>query len=93
MTDSTLLFTGILLGGLVIAGIGALVAYMNEKKMPSMKSVVRDFIIGGVLMLLVLQLVPDTFESAVSNLPNMKDVFSGVSGANEMEIQVGLPRF
>jgi hypothetical protein len=98
MADTALFFPGIALGGFLIATIGAASAYFTEKKMPTMKSVMRDFIIGGILVLLLLQLVPDSLKSVADYLPSFKTILSGGamgldSVTNEMEIQVGVPRF
>jgi len=92
---------GIALGGVAIASVGAASTYFVEKAKPTVKSLMRDFIIGCVLFLMILQLLPDSMQSLTSLLPSAASVktgmesimSSGAEAASEMEIQVGLPRF
>ena len=64
----------------------------------------RDFIIGSVLVLMLIQLLPDSIQQVASFLPSFSSVATMVGGAaetvasaaaatNEMEIQVGVPGF
>lgn len=90
--QDNLMVTGMSLGGLLIAVLGAIVHYSTEKEAPKAKSVIRDFIIGAVLVLLLLQLIPDSVTSVVES------VMSGggsllASSTPEMDIQTGVPGF
>ena len=98
MSASTTNLLGMGIGGSVIASLGAATAYATEQKMPSVKSLVRDFIIGAVLVLLILQLLPDSMTSLSSFLPSLSTVTHALSGggstsAPDMDIQVGIPKF
>ena len=88
---------GILLGGSVISTVGAGTSYYVEKKKPSTKSILRDFIIGAVLMMLVFQLLPESSSSMVSSLASMMPMAGGflTSGGviEDMEVNVGVPNF
>lgn len=66
----------------------------------------RDFIIGSVLVLMLIQLLPDSIQQVASFLPSISTFQNLVGGASEavqaaaastassdMEIQVGVPGF
>jgi|CryBogDrversion2_11_1035321.scaffolds.fasta_scaffold32621_2 hypothetical protein len=101
---SSLLAAGIVIGGVSIAGVGAASTYYMENKKPSIKSIMRDFIIGSILVLMLVQLLPDSIQHVAGFLPSLSSVATMVGGAteslttasaavNEMEIQVGVPGF
>ncbi len=86
---------GILIGGSLISALGAISTFNIENKKPTMKSLSRDFIIGSVIFLLIMQLLPESSLSVInyvislipSGLPTL------VSPVDDMDIQVGLPKF
>ena len=84
---------GMLLGGSVVSALGGVAEYMKEKEMPSYKSLVRDFLVGAVLVLFLLQIVPDSMTSLVSALPSLPEIPSLTGGSIEPELQVGPARF
>jgi hypothetical protein len=93
---------GIASGGLLIASVGAAASYYMEKNKPTVKSIMRDFIIGSVLVLMILQLLPDSIQQIANFIPNVssfsssdlvKEFTSTVVPSNDMEIQVGIPGF
>lgn len=98
-----MLAAGIAIGGVTIAGVGAASTFYMENKKPSIKSIMRDFIIGSVLVLMLIQLLPDSIQQVASFLPSFSSVATMVGGAaaetvaaaasNDMEIQVGVPGF
>jgi RsiW-degrading membrane proteinase PrsW (M82 family) len=97
---SSTLAAGIALGGVTIAGLGAASVYAIEKKQPTVKSIMRDFIIGCVLVLMLLQLLPDSVHTMMGFLPSVSSMVGGAvamasstNPLNEMEIQVGVPGF
>jgi RsiW-degrading membrane proteinase PrsW (M82 family) len=100
---STTLAAGIALGGVIISGLGAASIYALEKKQPTVKSIMRDFIIGCVLVLMLLQLLPDSVSTMMGFLPSVSSVVGGAVAmasaatgkepSNDMEIQVGVPGF
>jgi RsiW-degrading membrane proteinase PrsW (M82 family) len=90
------LVVGILFGGALISSLGAISSYSVEKKQPTMKSVMRDFIIGSVLFLLIMQLLPESSASLLSyftSLSFLSAMPSMSGGAEDLDIQVGLPEF
>jgi len=100
--SSTMLAAGIAIGGVTIAGVGAASTFYMENKKPTIKSIMRDFIIGSVLVLMLIQLLPDSIQQIASFLPSLSSVATMVGGAaetvaatasNDMEIQVGVPGF
>lgn len=95
---SSTLAAGITLGGVTISSLGAASTYMLEKKQPTVKSIVRDFIIGCVLVLMLLQLLPDSASSIAGFVASFTKMVGGnltsMSDAGpELEIQVGPPGF
>ena len=95
--SSTQLVLGMIIGGSIISSLGAAATYYTQKEKPKLKGLMRDFIIGAVLILLLLQLIPDsmsTFFTGVqdavsSGLPMLK----GGGEAPDMELQTGVPGF
>ena len=84
---------GILIGGTLISGLGAISSYNIENKIPSVKSVSRDFIIGSILFLLIMQLLPESSSSIIGYLTSMVSLGSITSPVDDMDIQIGIPQF
>jgi hypothetical protein len=84
---------GMLLGGTVVSALGGVAEYMKEKEFPSYKSLVRDFLVGAVLVLFLLQIVPDSMTSLVDSLPTMPQFGSMISASADPDLQVGPARF
>ena len=91
---------GIVTGGLLISALGGVAEYMREKEIPTYKSLIRDFLIGAVLVLFLLQIMPDSMASMFSYLPSMKSISDAVPSASNMisgdagpDIQLGPARF
>ncbi len=85
-----------ILGGAVVSSLGGVAEYMREKEMPSYKSLVRDFLVGAILVLFLLQIVPDSMTSLVNALPALPEVpglGSIAGGSVEPDLQVGPARF
>ena len=97
MSSSTL-FTGMLLGGVIISTLGAASTYYLEEKAPSAKSVTRDFIIGAAMLAMILQLLPEsseyfiTYALSLAPLSLLKNIQTG-KGDPEMEVKLGVPKF
>ena len=90
------LVVGILFGGALISSLGAISSYSVEKKQPTMKSVMRDFIIGSVLFLLIMQLLPESSTALLTYLTSFipfNFISSTILQKEELEIQVGMPQF
>lgn len=89
---------GMLLGGIVVSVLGGVAEYMKENKreFPSYKGIVRDFLVGAVLVLFLLQIVPESMESLVASLPALPGIpdLGGITGGSvEPDLQVGPARF
>jgi hypothetical protein len=86
---------GIIIGGTLISALGALSTYNVENKKPTMKSITRDFIIGSVLFLLIMQILPESSLSMIqyvtSFIPSSLPTLS--TSVDDMDIQVGIPKF
>jgi len=87
-----------IIGGVVISTLGAGSTYFLEEKKPSVKSVGRDFIIGSIMVMMILQLLPESstylIEFILSLVP--LSLFSAAKeggGDMDMEVKVGVPRF
>jgi hypothetical protein len=86
---------GILFGGTLITGLGLISTYTVEKKEPTIKSLSRDFIIGSVLFVIIMQLLPESSSSLLTYLTSLVSFssFSSVIPTDDVEIQVGIPKF
>jgi len=97
--DSTQVL-GIVAGGAFVSALGGAAEYMREKEVPGYKSFVRDFLIGAVLVLFLLQIVPESMGTLFSYLPSLKGLSSAVpsvsmdlGGDAGPDLQVGPARF
>jgi hypothetical protein len=94
--SSTQLVIGMIIGGSIISSVGAAATYYTQSEKPKLKGIMRDFIIGAILILVLLQLIPDsmnTFFTGVqdvvsSGLPMLKG-----GEVPDMELQTGVPGF
>jgi hypothetical protein len=91
-----------MLGGSLLSLISAGGSLVLEKKRPSMKAVARDFILGAILFLLILQLLPDStskllgYITAFVSVPAVSmvtDPLGAVTLSEDVEVKVGVPRF
>ena len=85
------------LGGTTISVLGGIAEYMKEKEMPRVKGILRDFIIGAVLTLLLFQLLPESMNEisqSFTSLGSLTSVLPSMSsGGVDPELQVGIPKF
>ncbi len=86
---------GMVFGGSVISALGASSTYFMEKQKPKLKTILRDFIIGAVLVMMLLQVMPETttsmFQGVSSVISSLPEVSS--SSLSDLEIQTGVPKF
>jgi hypothetical protein len=86
-----------IIGGVVISSLGAGSTYFLEEKMPTVKSVGRDFIIGAIMVMMIIQLLPESsafliqYVLSLVPLSLLSKVQTG--GEPDMEVKVGVPRF
>jgi len=108
MTDSSLYWIGGVGSGVFISGLSAGGMWLLESKKPTAKTVARDFILGGILFFILLQLVPEStmslltgiiafvpVASAAAAAPLVENVIETINDAvaDEVEVRVGVPRF
>jgi hypothetical protein len=98
--SAQLLIPAMILGGVVISSLGAGTMIFLEETSPSVKTVSRDFIIGALMMMMILQLLPESSEymvtMAMSLIPVSLFAKAQTGGAEpepEMEVKVGVPNF
>ena len=91
---------GIVAGGLFVSALGGIAEYMREKEMPSYKGLARDFLIGAVLVVFLLQIMPESMSSILSFLPSLKGLTDAVPSVSTMtggdagpDLQIGPARF
>lgn len=69
---------------------------MKEKEFPTYKAIARDFLVGAILVLFLLQIVPDSMTFLVDMLPplpEMPSLGSMSGGGVDPDLQVGPARF
>jgi hypothetical protein len=104
--SAQLLIPAMILGGVVISSLGAGTMYFLEEVKPSVKTVARDFIIGAVMMLMIVQLLPESSEYMITTIMGLIPLSVSVSAlatpevqqkgggdTGEMEVKVGVPNF
>jgi hypothetical protein len=90
---------GIIAGGLLISSLGGVAEYMREKEMPSYKGLIRDFLIGAVLVVFLLQIMPDSMANVFTFLPTFKGLSDAVPSVGSLggdagpDLQIGPARF
>ena len=89
---------GIAAGGVMTSALGGVAEYMREKEMPSYKGLIRDFLIGAVLVIFLLQIMPDSMSSILSYMPSLKGITDSVPtgailGDAGPDLQIGPARF
>lgn len=90
---------GMAIGGLLVSALGAGAEYMREKEIPSYKGIIRDFLIGAVLVIFLLQIMPDSMANLLNYLPSMKSITDSVPSVQDItgdsgpDLQLGPARF
>jgi hypothetical protein len=84
---------GIIFGGVLISSLGALSTYNLENKKPTSKSLARDFIIGSVLFLLIMQILPDSSTLLINSITSLVPTTIVPPLDSDIEVQVGIPKF
>jgi len=67
-TPSMPMWIGPVIGGVALSIVSTVGNYVVEKKAPQVKAVVRDFILGAILMLLITQILPDSTNRLVASI-------------------------
>ncbi len=90
---------GIIAGGLLIATLGGAAEYMREKEMPNYKGIIRDFLIGAVLVVFLLQIMPESMANIFSYFPSLKGLQDSIPSVPQItgdagpDLQIGPARF
>ena len=108
-SNSSLYWIGGVGSGVFISALSATAMWFLENKKPTAKTVGRDFILGGILFFILLQLVPESMMSLLTgaialvpmsggSAPTVVDnvietLTSTVAASDEVEVRVGVPRF
>ena len=105
-TPSHVYWVGGALGAVTLASASAVIMWIAEKKIPTVKTVGRDIILGAILFFLLLQLLPDSTLSLVTGIITMfvvkNELVSGETTAviesvltpiDDIELRVGVPNF
>lgn len=78
--------------------------WLVEKRQPSPKSLARDFILGAVLIVMIMQLLPESSQTLLTGVLALfttarvaqemtEPAAPSVSASEEFEVKVGVPRF
>jgi VIT1/CCC1 family predicted Fe2+/Mn2+ transporter len=93
------------LGGFALTAISSSSNYYVSKETPTVKTVGRDFILGAIIMLLIMQLVPESVAKLMTLIVSVASIQLSTgttkggalllepSPSEEMEVRVGVPRF
>jgi hypothetical protein len=92
---------GIVLGGVVVSALGGAAEYWREKEIPSYKGFARDFLIGAVLVIFLLQVLPESMTNMLAFLPSLSTLTKSVPSVQELtgggdagpDLQIGPARF
>ena len=90
---------GIVTGGVLVSALGGAAEYLREKEIPSYKGLVRDFLIGAVLVVFLLQIMPESMSNIFTFLPSFKGLtevgpsVGSLGGDAGPDLQIGPARF
>jgi len=107
-TPSYLYWVGGGLGAVTLSAVSATVMWFAEKKIPSVKTIGRDLILGAILFFLLLQLLPESTMSLVTSILAVATAQNEIVGSfygnptpgnpisaivEDMELRLGVPNF
>ena len=67
-------FVAAAVGGVVMAAVSGVGSFLMEEKVPVPKTIARDFILGAVLLLLIMQLLPESTQKLIGYVTAMAAV-------------------
>lgn len=67
-------------GGIILTIMSGASSYYVEKQMPKAKAVARDFILGAVLVLCIMQILPESVSKSVAMLLSLSSLFNAKNG-------------
>jgi hypothetical protein len=68
-----------LFGGIALTTMSTASTYYVEKQLPKAKAVARDFILGAVLVLCIMQILPESVANSVATLISLTSIFKSTS--------------
>lgn len=77
---------GAALGGTTMSLLSALGTFALEKKKPTPKTLARDFILGAVLMLLILQLLPESAGKLIGYVMSFAAVPAAAAASSTVDV-------
>ena len=101
-TPSYIYWVGGGLGAITLASVSAIIMWFAEKKLPTIKTIGRDFILGAILFFLLLQLLPESTMTLVTSIlalteatvPEANSIIDSLSSVvDDIELRVGVPNF
>ena len=85
-----------ILGGITLCAMSSASTYYVEKEVPKAKALARDFLLGAILVLCIMQILPESVANGVAMLLSFTSVFSmksmiGGGTTNELNTIVQAP--
>ena len=77
-----------LLGGTTLCLMSGVSSYYVEKDMPKIKALARDFILGAILVLCIMQFLPESVAKSVSMLLSLTALFSAKSVSSSLPTEI-----
>ena len=102
MSEAAPVWLAPLLGGCALTAMSASSSYFMKEEAPNVKTISRDFILGAILVLFIMQLVPESVAKLmmiVMSVASFKMTSVKVGGgdiieaSDDVEVRVGVPRF
>ena len=101
------MWIGPILGGLSLATLSAGSVYYMDNKLPETKILARDFVLGAVLFLIIMQILPESTSQLIQfacglvtfRMPTLPKMSGGAETTSpelilaDPEVKVGVPNF
>jgi hypothetical protein len=101
------MWIGPILGGLSLATLSAGSVYYMDNKLPETKILARDFVLGAVLFLIIMQVLPESTSQLIQfacglvtfRMPTLPKMSGGAETTSpelilaDPEVKVGVPNF
>jgi hypothetical protein len=87
------------IGGTILTSLSAVSTFVLEKRAPTVKSIARDFIIGATIIAVLFQILPESTTSLIQTIFSFAPLSAAslslpaLSGSDDLEVRVGVPRF
>jgi len=74
-----------MLGGITLCAMSSASTYYVEKEVPKVKAIARDFLLGAILVLCIMQILPESVANGVAMLLSFTSVFN-MAGASSAAV-------